>query len=148
MALKYFASGYLVKDKKVLLVHHNKFDKWVPPGGHIEEGETPDQTAKREFQEEVGFEVEIVPSYPSAFSGDDNATPIPLPFHMDIEREGFDVPHIGYFYYVKAVADDNISFQTEELFNAGWFSEKDLETLSTFEQVRAVAKFAIENFPL
>ena len=52
MAYRSFASGYLVKNGKVLLVHHNKFNKWVPPGGHIEENETPDQAVVRDLKEQ------------------------------------------------------------------------------------------------
>lgn len=146
---KQFASGYLVKEGKVLLVHHNKFDKWVPPGGHFEIGETPDQTLVREFLEETRLNIEVVPAYPSAFSGDSNATPIPMPFHIDLEREGFDVPHIGFFFYVKTNNDLNaIKHQQEELHNYGWFGLEDLGKLETFEQVRALASFAIKNYPL
>jgi len=148
MSYKNFASGYLVKDNKVLLVHHNKFDKWVPPGGHIEDNETPDQAVIREWKEEVGLDIKILPAYPSAFAGDSNATPIPMPFHIDLEKEGFDVPHIGHFFYVAFLKDDQqIDFQKEELLNAGWFSKEDLMNLKTFDQVRALASFALQNYP-
>ena len=148
MAYKQFASGYFVKDKKVLLVHHNKFDKWVPPGGHIEENETPDQTVIREWKEEVGLDIKVLPAHPSAFGGDENATPIPMPFHIDLEREDFDVPHIGYFFFVSAVVNDKeINLQKSELFNAGWFSKDDLKNLKTFDQVRALATYAIDYYP-
>jgi len=148
LGYKSFASGYLVKDGKVLLVHHNKFDKWVPPGGHIEIGETPADAMIREFVEETGFIVEALPSMPPAFEGDDNATPIPLPFHMDLEVEGFDVPHIGHFYYVKDTGERaEATHQELELLGIDWFSKEDLETLKTFEQVRALASHAIDNYP-
>lgn len=32
----------------------------MPPGGHIDENETPEETAKRECKEETGLDVEIV----------------------------------------------------------------------------------------
>ncbi len=32
---------------------------WEMPGGHCEEGETPEETAVREFMEESGYEIEI-----------------------------------------------------------------------------------------
>lgn len=148
MAYKSFASGYLVKGGKVLLTHHNGFDKWVPPGGHTEENETPADTATREFFEETSLEVTVIPAAPSAFAGDDNATPIPLPFHMDLEVEGFDVPHIGHFYYVKQNDPKaEPKRQKSESHEIKWFSQGDLKDLKTFDQVRALAAFAIKNHP-
>lgn len=136
-----------MKDGKVFLAHHKKFDKWTPPGGHIEEGETPDEALVREWKEELGLDIEIIPAAPGAFSGNANATPIPLPFHMDLEREGFDVPHIGHFFFVK-VRDhaQEIDVLKEELHNASWFSKEDLAGLKTFDQVRALARYAIEHY--
>jgi len=148
MKLKSFASGYLVENNKVLLVHHRKFDKWTPPGGHLEENELPNEAVVREIKEELDLDVEIVPAYPSAFAGDSNATIIPMPFHMDVETEGFDVPHLGTFFYVKRVNPEQaMKHQADELHNFGWFGLEDLENLKTFEQVRALAKFAINNYP-
>lgn len=142
------ASGYLIKDKKVLLVHHRGFNKWVPPGGHIEEDETPDQAVIREYKEEVGLDIDVVAAYESAFAGDTNATPIPMPFHIDLEREGFTVPHMGYFFYVKLrKADQEIIVQKEELYDAKWFAKEDLPGLATFDQVRALAAYAIDHYP-
>ena len=148
MAYKYFAAGYLVKDNKVLLVHHKGFDKWVPSGGHLEENETPDQAVIREWKEETNLDVEIIPAHENAFAGDDNATPIPMPFHIDLEREGFTVPHLGHFFYVKLLDEKQIiSISKDELFNYGWFSKEDLLTLPTFDQVRALAEYALNNYP-
>lgn len=50
------------EDGKILLVHRNTKDwrHWEVPGGKIEPGETPEQAAKRELQEELGVEVGIV----------------------------------------------------------------------------------------
>lgn len=145
---KQFASGYLVRDGKVLLVHHNTFNKWTPPGGHMEENETPEDTVIREFKEETQLDVRVLPAAPGAFAGDDNATPIPLPFHMDLEREGFDVPHIGHFFWV-AMKDESqtVQHQESEAYGFGWFGKDDLKDLPTFEQVRALANYALDNYP-
>lgn len=44
--------------KKYLLVHGKKSQKWGFPKGHMEEGETEEQTALREFCEETGIRLE------------------------------------------------------------------------------------------
>ena len=148
MAYKSFSGGYLIRDNKVLLVHHKKFNMWVPAGGHIEENETPDQALIREWKEEVGLDIAILPAHESAFAGDSNETPIPMPFHLGLEREGFDVPRIGYYFYVATISkEQGVKFQVSELFDAKWFSEEDLAELETFDQVRALAKYAIKHYP-
>lgn len=43
------------KKKKIYLGHHIKANDWVPPGGHIEPGEMPFDTVRREFEEELSF---------------------------------------------------------------------------------------------
>ena len=45
---------------KILLHFHRKLGMWLPPGGHIEQGELPDNAAVREVLEETGLEVELV----------------------------------------------------------------------------------------
>lgn len=49
------SAGIVIKDGKVLLIHRfNKGDEyWVFPGGGVEEGETPEQAAVREMDEET-----------------------------------------------------------------------------------------------
>ncbi len=148
MLYKSFAAGYLVKDGKVLLAHHRKFDKWTPPGGHIEDGETPDQAVIREWKEELAVDIEVIPAHESVFAGDANSTPIPMPFHIDLEREGFDVPRIGYFFYVKLVGDDKIlNVLKSELHEVRWFGKHEIANVTTFDQVKALALYAIEHYP-
>ena len=46
--------------KSVLLIRRRDIPVWVLPGGGIEDGESPEQAAIRETQEETGFSVDIV----------------------------------------------------------------------------------------
>jgi ADP-ribose pyrophosphatase YjhB (NUDIX family) len=42
------------KAKEVYLGHHRKSNLWLPNGGHVDDGETLDETAIREIKEEWG----------------------------------------------------------------------------------------------
>lgn len=48
----------------ILLVHHRKAGLWLPPGGHVDPGETPQQTAQREIHEELGQDLPLASNRP------------------------------------------------------------------------------------
>ncbi|MEG2928979.1 MAG: NUDIX domain-containing protein [Oscillospiraceae bacterium] len=52
---------FYLKDKvpKILLIKHANSGHWSFPKGHVEEGETEEETAKREIMEETGIAVDI-----------------------------------------------------------------------------------------
>ncbi len=57
---EFVVAAYVIKGNKVLLVHHKKLGMWLPPGGHIEQYETPEEAVVREVKEETGLNVEVV----------------------------------------------------------------------------------------
>jgi 8-oxo-dGTP diphosphatase len=46
-------------DRSVFLVDHIRAGLWLPPGGHVEPGENPADTARRETREELGIEADF-----------------------------------------------------------------------------------------
>jgi 8-oxo-dGTP diphosphatase len=49
------AGGVVVRDGSVLLVHRPKYDDWSFPKGKLEDGETWEEAAVREVEEESGL---------------------------------------------------------------------------------------------
>lgn len=54
------ASGLIVCCDHVLLLDHKRIGAFVPPGGHIESAEMPEQTVVREIFEETGVSVDVL----------------------------------------------------------------------------------------
>jgi ADP-ribose pyrophosphatase YjhB (NUDIX family) len=53
------AGGIVVENGRVLLVHRPRYDDWSLPKGKLEAGESWEQAALREVEEETGVECEL-----------------------------------------------------------------------------------------
>ena len=60
MTLVRAAGGLVVRDDRILLVHRPKYDDWTFPKGKAEDGESYEECALREVQEETGLACELV----------------------------------------------------------------------------------------
>ena len=90
------------KNNKIMLVRITESDnKYDLPGGHMEEGETPEQTAIREVKEETGIIVS-------------NLT--------DIGKDGK-----WHFFKTKKYDNSDIKLQKEEVSEIKWVSEGQLK---------------------
>lgn len=115
MACKAYKLGSLPSYKYVVVISvyrgmlvlskHNLRATWETQGGHIEEGETPLDAAKRELYEESGaVEFTIKPIFDYR-SGDDKEYADGQVFFAEIEKlgpipEGSEMRDVGFFEYL------------------------------------------------
>jgi len=132
-------AGYLIHNSKVLLIHHKKLNLWLPPGGHIEENETPDDALKREFREEVGIDIEIINRNDMPKAGN-IIKQLAVPFYVNVHNVG-DHDHCCLFYLCKPKTP-KIKENTKEINNFKWFSKEDLSKVP--EDVKNIALKAFD----
>ena len=90
---------FIVRDGKVLVIHHKKLDRWLPLGGHIELDEDPEQAALRETKEESGLDVELIGERPPTTGPGTRA--LIRPRFLDIHRISETHEHIGMIYFAR-----------------------------------------------
>lgn len=82
------ASALIVdkEQKKILLLHHKKLNKWLQPGGHCDGNINTLEVALKEVTEEMGINIHYPPN--SFFDLDIHSIPerksIPQHFHYDV----------------------------------------------------------------
>lgn len=117
---------FVVRDGKVLLIHHRKLDKWLPLGGHIELDEDPEQAALREAREESGFDVELIGERPPTTAPGTRA--LIAPRFLDIHRITDTHEHIGMIYWARP-KQGALTLASEEHHDIRWCTTAELEIL-------------------
>ena len=64
-----------MRDGRLLLVHRPKYDDWTFPKGKAEPGETDEECAVREVEEETGLRCELGAELPSTYYTDSRGRP-------------------------------------------------------------------------
>ena len=141
MARHFCASAFVInpKTKKLLLVKHSDFDKWVQPGGHMEEDETPEETAIREVYEETGVRIRLLGKH---FPREDDMIR-PLGIQCNRKENGdrmFDI------IYAAIPNLDNPPIINEESTDVGWFNRQELERMSVFPDIRITMDYILKKY--
>ena len=121
------AGCIIIKDNKVLLILQKEGNFWGFPKGHLEEGETELEAAKRETLEETGLDVIIDSSkrYETNY----------------IVRNEIDKTSV---FYLAKVKSGEIKKQEEEVEDIQWFEfEKALDVI-TYDDLKRVFTQAIQ----
>lgn len=87
-----------------MLIWHTKNRMWLPPGGHIEEGEEPEEAVVREIAEEAGVQARVLPTHPPRPFTEPRQVPRPEAILLeDINEPGRPHQHIDLIYFCAPV---------------------------------------------
>lgn len=100
MERHFTVTGFLVHEGRTLLIWHAKNQMWLPPGGHIEEGEEPEEAVLREIAEEAGVAARVVPTHAPRPFAEPRQVPRPEAILLeDIREPGRPHQHIDLIYF-------------------------------------------------
>lgn len=115
------------KKKHFLLLKHKKLHKWVPPGGRLEEGETPNDTAIRECFEETGVRIHLVGEQPKL------ETALITPFGIENNIAPNGSRHCDFIFFGKPL--DETIIDHEKIGCIGWYPLDAICKIDTFDSV-------------
>jgi 8-oxo-dGTP pyrophosphatase MutT (NUDIX family) len=141
---RHFTVAVFVVDRGAVLLHrHRKLGMWLPPGGHIEKDELPDDAAVREVYEETGIEAELVGE-----RRDDVEDPVQLhrPAGVQLENIGPGHQHIDLIYFARPLGSTDIrdEFLADEV---GWYGPEDWGRMRVNREVRGWCERAVAAVP-
>lgn len=136
---------FVVHAGQVLLHYHRKLGKWLPPGGHVEDNELPDDAALREVFEETGVRARLVGQRGLPI---DAPRQLVVPAGLQVEPIYPGHEHIDLVYF--AVPDPDAPGSAEvdprlaERDQVGWYSAAALDGLGANDEIQAWCRRALD----
>ena len=122
--------GIVIKDGKILLSYESNEDKYIIPGGGVEEGETFAECCAREIKEETGIIVKPIEEY------------------LEIEEFFLNWQHIQHYFLCEFVEDTGTQALTDAEIKNGdvprWIRFEDaIGTFGRYEELKYLLYIAI-----
>lgn len=151
MKRHFTATAFIIdSEKRTLLLWHKRLNRWMPPGGHIDPDETPEDAAKRECKEETNLDVEIIgdPQGDLFTKNRSEGHMLTKPIAMLLEE----IPaspelgepahqHMDFLFIAKPLdASQALKLAEEESSTMRWFTKSEIELLSTDTEIFANVK--------
>ncbi|HET8524527.1 MAG TPA: NUDIX domain-containing protein [Thermomicrobiales bacterium] len=132
---------FVVDQARVLLHWHRKLGRWLPPGGHIEPHELPDEAAVREVHEETGAVVQLRVDYGIDHHAPGEPRQLCRPAGIQLEDIAPGHQHIDLIYFA-TLAEPSPFFGGIEA-GIGWFGPADWDSLNLTQELIAWCRAAI-----
>jgi 8-oxo-dGTP diphosphatase len=118
------AGGVVVRDGLVAVVHRPRYDDWSLPKGKLDSGETFEEAALREVEEETGLRARLVRDLPS------------------VEYAARGRPKLVR-YWLMSVESDPGFVPNDEVDELRWLSPADASELLTYDRDKGVVAAAL-----
>ncbi len=144
---KHFTATAFIVDtqNRTLLLWHKRLQRWMPPGGHVDPNETPEETARRECKEETGMDVEIVGDAQDDLFNENpqEGTMLKKPIAMLLEnipacpeRDEPEHQHMDFLFLARPLDDEQeLTLAEEEGEEMRWFTKEDIAKLDESHEI-------------
>lgn len=137
------ATAFVVWNGAVLLHHHATLNRWLPPGGHVEADELPDDAAVREVKEETGICVDLIGDIAIEANGPRQLLR-PRGMQLEAIRPGHE--HIDLIYLARPTDpyDGSLPRAADDP-SLAWFDAAELERLELTDEMREWCALALRE---
>jgi 8-oxo-dGTP pyrophosphatase MutT (NUDIX family) len=135
---------FVVHAGRVLLHYHRKLGRWLPPGGHIEDNELPDDAARREVLEETGVRVRLIGARGLAVVVPEQLV---VPAGIQVEHIYPGHQHIDLVYFAIPGPGESVEIAADlaEIDRVGWYAPFDWAALGVDDEIQAWARRALDG---
>ena len=123
-----------------MLLWHNKIGAWLPPGGHIDPGELPEEAAVREVAEETCLRVELLGSRREWTTVSVLVQPVCI--LLEDIKPGHQ--HIDLIYFARVIGG-SARFNPRESSKLRWCDHAELADPDILEDIRILGRRALSH---
>jgi len=127
---------FVVWERSVLLHLHQKLGRWLPPGGHCEPNELPDDAALREVYEETGIVAKLIGEQLNRVELPGQPRQLCRPAGVQLAAITSGHQHVDLVYF--ATAEGGAPEH-----DAAWFDAKSWQSLNLTEEVHVWCELAL-----
>ena len=140
--IDYAGDVLIVNGDAVLLRMHDKYDMWLPPGGHVELDEDFVEAAIREAKEETGLDVQLYGAGTGLVPPASEERELLIPQFINRHRVSETHEHISMVYFGTSTTRDVNPAEGEKRDGFKWFTKEEL-TDTAHGVSKRVQKYAL-----